>query len=36
MTAFTPVLDGSHKAMMAGYLDNLALVERLHLSLIHI
>ena len=36
MTAFTPVLDGSHKAMMAGYLDNLALVERLHRLLLDV
>jgi DNA-binding MarR family transcriptional regulator len=36
MTAFTPVLDGSQKAMMAGYLDNLALVERLHRLLLDV
>ena len=36
MTVFTPVLDGSHKAMMAGYLDNLALVERLHRLLLDV
>ena len=30
MTIQTPVLDGTQKALMAGYLDNLALVERLH------
>ena len=36
MTAFTPVLDGSHKAMMAGYLDNLALVERMHRLLLDV
>ena len=30
MTIHSPVLDGSQKAMMAGYLDNLAMVERLH------
>ena len=36
MTVFSPVLDGSHKAMMAGYLDNLALVERLHRLLLDV
>lgn len=36
MTAFTPVLDGSQKAMMAGYLENLALVERLQRLLLDV
>lgn len=36
MTAFTPVLDGSNKVMMVGYLDNLALVERLHRLLLDV
>ena len=36
MTIQTPVLDGSQKAMMAGYLDNLALVERLHRLLLDV
>lgn len=31
-----PVLDGTHKALMAGYLDNLALVERLHRLLLDV
>ncbi|NEY90953.1 MarR family winged helix-turn-helix transcriptional regulator [Tabrizicola oligotrophica] len=36
MTMHSPVLDGSQKAMMAGYLDNLALVERLHRLLLDV
>ena len=36
MTIHSPVLDGSEKAMMAGYLDNLALVERLHRLLLDV
>jgi DNA-binding MarR family transcriptional regulator len=36
MTLFTPVLDGSQKALMAGYLDNLALLERLHRLLLDV
>ena len=36
MTLFTPVLDGSEKALMAGYLDNLALLERLHRLLLDV
>lgn len=36
MTIHAPVLDGSQKAMMAGYLDNLALVERLHRLLLDV
>ncbi len=36
MTMHSPVLDGSQKTMMAGYLDNLALVERLHRLLLDV
>jgi DNA-binding MarR family transcriptional regulator len=36
MTMHSPVLDGSEKAMMVGYLDNLALVERLHRLLLDV
>ena len=36
MTLFAPVLDGSEKALMAGYLDNLALLERLHRLLLDV
>lgn len=36
MTIHAPVLDGTQKAMMAGYLDNLALVERLHRLLLDV
>ena len=36
MTLLTPVLDGSQKAYMAGYLDSLALVERLHRLLLDV
>jgi DNA-binding MarR family transcriptional regulator len=36
MTLHSPVLDGSHKTMMAGYLDNLALLERLHRLLLDV
>jgi len=36
MTIHSPVLDGSQKAMMLGYLDNLALVERLHRLLLDV
>lgn len=36
MTIQTPVLDGTQKALMAGYLDNLALVERLHRLLLDV
>ena len=36
MTIHSPVLDGSQKAMMAGYLDNLAMVERLHRLLLDV
>ena len=36
MTLLSPVLDGSQKAYMAGYLDSLALVERLHRLLLDV
>jgi DNA-binding MarR family transcriptional regulator len=36
MSIHSPVLDGSEKVMMAGYLDNLALVERLHRLLLDV
>jgi DNA-binding MarR family transcriptional regulator len=36
MSIHSPVLDGTQKAMMAGYLDNLALVERLHRLLLDV
>jgi len=36
MSIHSPVLDGSQKAMMLGYLDNLALVERLHRLLLDV
>ena len=36
MTQHTPLLDGSHKAYLACYLDNLALVERLHRLLLDV
>ena len=36
MTLHTPLLDGSQKAFLAGYLDNLALVERLHRLLLDV
>lgn len=36
MTLYSPVLDGSEKALMAGYLDNLALLERLHRLLLDV
>lgn len=36
MTIHTPLLDGSHKALMAGYLESLALVERLHRLLLDV
>lgn len=36
MTMHSPVLDGSQKTMMAGYLDNLALLERLHRLLLDV
>ena len=36
MTIHTTVLDGSQKAFMLGYLENLALVERLHRLLLDV
>ena len=36
MTLLSPVLDGLQKAFMAGYLDSLALVERLHRLLLDV
>lgn len=36
MTLFNPVLDGAEKVLMAGYLDNLALLERLHRLLLDV
>ncbi|MFN4192904.1 MAG: MarR family winged helix-turn-helix transcriptional regulator [Tabrizicola sp.] len=36
MTIYDPVLDGSQKAFLSCYLDNLALVERLHRLLLDV
>ena len=36
MTLQTPVLDGSQKAYLGSYLDNLALIERLHRLLLDV
>ena len=36
MTLHAPLLDGSQKAFMAGYLESLALVERLHRLLLDV
>jgi len=36
MTVHAPLLDGSQKAFMSGYLDSLALVERLHRLLLDV
>lgn len=36
MTMHAPVLDGSHRAFLAGYLDSLALIERLHRLLLDV
>lgn len=36
MTIHAPLLDGTEKALMAAYLDNLALVERLHRLLLDV
>jgi DNA-binding MarR family transcriptional regulator len=36
MTLHAPLLDGSQKAFLSGYLDNLALVERLHRLLLDV
>lgn len=36
MTVHQPLLDGSHRAFMLGYLENLALIERLHRLLLDV
>ena len=36
MSLHDPLLDGSQKLLMAGYLDNLALLERLHRLLLDV
>jgi len=36
MTVHAPLVDGSHRAFMAGYLESLALVERLHRLLLDV
>ena len=36
MTMYQPLLDGSQKAFLACYLDNLSLVERLHRLLLDV
>ncbi len=36
MTLHAPLLDGSQKAFLSGYLDNLSLVERLHRLLLDV
>ncbi|OYX21351.1 MAG: MarR family transcriptional regulator, partial [Rhodobacterales bacterium 32-66-9] len=36
MTHYAPVLDGSQKAFLSCYLDNLSLVERLHRLLLDV
>jgi DNA-binding MarR family transcriptional regulator len=36
MTMQTPLLDGAQKAFLSGYLENLALVERLHRLLLDV
>jgi len=36
MTIHSPLLDGSRKAFLVGYLDNLSLVERLHRLLLDV
>ena len=36
MTQYAPLLDGSQKAFLGCYLDNLALVERLHRLLLDV
>ena len=36
MTLHAPLLDGSQKALLAGYLDNLAMLERLHRLLLDV
>lgn len=36
MTMHTHLLDGSHKAFLSGYLDSLAMIERLHRLLLDV
>jgi DNA-binding MarR family transcriptional regulator len=36
MTMHTPLLDGSQKAFLSGYLDSLAMIERLHRLLLDV
>ena len=36
MTMHAPLLDGSQKALLAGYLDNLSMLERLHRLLLDV
>lgn len=36
MTLHTPLLDGTQKALLAGYLDNLSMLERLHRLLLDV
>jgi DNA-binding MarR family transcriptional regulator len=36
MTIHTPLLDGSQKAFLSGYLDSLAMIERLHRLLLDV
>lgn len=36
MSVHQPLLDGSHRAFMLGYLENLALIERLHRLLLDV
>ena len=36
MTLHDPLLDGSQKALLAGYLDNLSMLERLHRLLLDV
>ena len=36
MSLHSPVLDGSQKALMVGYLDNLSMLERLHRLLLDV
>ncbi len=36
MTLHAPLLDGSQKALLAGYLDNLSMLERLHRLLLDV
>ena len=36
MTMYAPVIDGSQKAFLSGYLDSLAMIERLHRLLLDV